>query len=210
MYASSFVRRHITRLPQDAIFTTRDFLSYGSRTAIDNALYRLVKAEVIVRLAWGVFAKYGSRIPDVAEVAKVKAQSFGKEILAHSTTCLAEFSKSPDINATTEVSESDSHIVRFAVKGKTSTFRYQHFTVTFVGVSPRKFQLSTSAPGRIILALWELGKERCTPKKLSKADYLLWRTGREEVKASARLIPSWLVQHWVNEARHIRLVMAVP
>ncbi|MBI4533459.1 MAG: type IV toxin-antitoxin system AbiEi family antitoxin domain-containing protein, partial [Candidatus Melainabacteria bacterium] len=57
MFTSSFIKRHIYRLPLDKIFSTRDFLIYGSRTAVDQTLAKLVKKGMIIRLARGVFVK---------------------------------------------------------------------------------------------------------------------------------------------------------
>lgn len=68
------------------MFTTRELLRYGNRNAIDQILYRLVKAGIIIRLAWGVFVRQDdyqdSRIPlpGPMEVARVKARAFCREV----------------------------------------------------------------------------------------------------------------------------------
>src|SRR5215472_17318307 len=77
------IRVHITRLQQNAIFTTRDFLCYGTRSAVDTALHRLIKKAMILRIARGVFIKWtmeafrGDNLPNAREVARTKALAFG-------------------------------------------------------------------------------------------------------------------------------------
>ena len=74
-----FIQRHIRMLPARQIFTTREVLIYGTRTAVDSALSRMVEREVIARLARGVFVRDDSAEPTVAEIASAKAKAYGKE-----------------------------------------------------------------------------------------------------------------------------------
>ncbi len=75
MYTATFIRRHIFQLPAGQLFATRHLLAYGSRAAVDQALYRLVRSGVIVRLARGVFVRQeaGAGLPSALQVAAVKA-----------------------------------------------------------------------------------------------------------------------------------------
>jgi hypothetical protein len=54
---SNSVRRHIRQLSTNELFTTSEFLNYGSRNAIDQSLSRLVREGTIIRVSPGVFAR---------------------------------------------------------------------------------------------------------------------------------------------------------
>jgi len=92
MAASSLIRRHILTLPEGGTFTTRDVLCFGTRAAVDQALSRMVKARKIRRLARGVFAKDPSYSEEYSlfEIAKLKAQAFGRKITQHPWTIASE------------------------------------------------------------------------------------------------------------------------
>ena len=81
----SYIRRHVSNLLDGQIFTTRDCLKYGTRQNVDNALYRCVKERWIIRISRGVFTRYSSKFefPSFAEIARIKAEAFGKKLLAH-------------------------------------------------------------------------------------------------------------------------------
>ncbi len=45
------IREKISNIDIDVLFSTREFLSYGKRAAVDEALYRMVKNGDITRVA---------------------------------------------------------------------------------------------------------------------------------------------------------------
>ncbi len=191
-------------LPKDAVFTTRDFLNYGSRAAVDKAVSRLVKSEEIIRVAWGVFIKAGSKMPDVATVAMVKAQSFGRTIVKHSTDILKGLGFSQTLEEGQAALEEDGNgkrgvenILKFSTDGKSSSFSFAGWKVQFISVTPRKMQLSKTKAGQVLLALWELGKDLCSPQVIEQASRTLYRTDKEEVRKSGRLMPAWLACNWI-------------
>ena len=53
-FTSTFVRRHVNCLPPDVLFSTRELLQYGKRSAVDQSLSRLVKRGDIIRLTRGI------------------------------------------------------------------------------------------------------------------------------------------------------------
>src|SRR5271155_2175776 len=115
MGTTSNIISHINRLSKDQIFTTRELLSYGSRTAIDKALGRMVKSERIVRLCRGVFIRDpGLKKPTALEVARAKAHAFGKRIAVYGANIAKELGL-VDFFPTEPV---------FLVSGRSSSFRY--------------------------------------------------------------------------------------
>jgi hypothetical protein len=89
MWTSACVKGFIHRLKDGDIFTTRDVIGCGKRSAVDQALKRCVADEIITRIARGVFMRdYMRRFRNVSaeEVARIKAQSFRKSFLVDNNT----------------------------------------------------------------------------------------------------------------------------
>src|SRR5437016_2075923 len=84
MATTALIREHLSGLPVEALFTTRDLLCFGLRSTVDNALSAMVKAGEIMRVTRGVFCMKERTTPvTVPEVAITKAESFGRKIITH-------------------------------------------------------------------------------------------------------------------------------
>jgi len=138
--AISMIRRYITLLPEGKIFSTQDVLQFGMRAAVDQALSRLCKREQIRRLARGVFVKEEGSASEYSdmEIARVKAESFGRTI--------ATFI-SPVANPFSEVAGNIPNTCTFLVNGHSSKFRIGDKTIYLKSVSPRKLQLASNGVG---------------------------------------------------------------
>lgn len=72
--------------PDTTLFATRMVTPFGSRKAVDNTMYSLVKGEILERLAWGVFrfsAKHLEReLEDVPliQIVRLKTIMFGRRL----------------------------------------------------------------------------------------------------------------------------------
>jgi len=80
------ITRYYRSLPAGKLFTTRECLGFGLRVNVDQALYRLVKEGFLRRIVRGMFvcSLTGKARYSVAEIAALKASSFGKQIVEHS------------------------------------------------------------------------------------------------------------------------------
>lgn len=187
MWTSAFIRRHICRLPKGNPFTTRDMLRYGSRPAVDQTLYRMVKSGEILRLARGVFIVESpdAPLPSVLEVAMVKAQSFAKRIVSHGA----------DIAKALGLAQSGNLEPTFSIDGRSSSFRYGSEVIHFKGTSPRKL-LDEGRTGRVIRALWHIGRERCNEYVVMVATASLGFSDRLELRDLSRLMPAWMTSYF--------------
>ena len=79
MRTSQAIRQAIAGQPQGAVFSSADFLSVGTRTAVDQALFRLMKDGIIVRVARGLYAAAGQRV-DAQTVASALARKTGEHV----------------------------------------------------------------------------------------------------------------------------------
>ena len=121
---ASLMRHFISGIKPGKLFTTRDCLPLGNRAAIDQALCRLVKRNVLVRLARGVFTRSSTEPkPSLQEIVKLKAKSFGRRIAAHGSTLAYNL-------GLTEQKLPDDKVV-FATDSSSSKFKCGDITVYF-------------------------------------------------------------------------------
>lgn len=183
------VRRHMARLPQGAIFTTRALLRYGlKRASLDQALSRMVKRQEIERLALGVFRRHcGGHIdpPSSEEIAKAKATAFRKELVTHGADAAHRLKLVPEGNLETT----------FATDGRTSSFRTISGPVHLKQTSPRKLLLGDTPIGLLIRAIVFIGKHAIDFSMLNTTLSLQLGFGREErqqFRRCADLAPAWV------------------
>jgi hypothetical protein len=200
MWTASAVARHVNKLTHGQLLTTRDLLSYGTRSAVDQAVAKLVRLGYIKRLARGVFVRLTEfRVPDVsaAEVAETKAAAFGKQILPWG----ADGCK----NSVNDGSGQPQ--VMFASSGCTSQFRFGDMIVCYRAVSARKFNLGVSKVGRSLRTLWQLGRRLCDAHSVMDAVRGFYRSDFDEIRrpVAASLLPAWLTKlfyvQWKIEKR---------
>ena len=169
MRTSQLIRQAITDQPQGAVFSSTDFLSVGTRAAIDQALFRLMKDGTIVRVARGLYAAAGQRV-DAQTVASALARKTGERVGL-------------------PTAEGHGALLVVPTSGLSRTLKAAGHTVQFQRMSPRKVQLAASPKGRVLLALWTQGMKNLTTLEIQRATDE-WAEG--EIDSYAALIPAWL------------------
>lgn len=163
------IRQAIADRPQGAVFSSADFLSVGTRAAVDQALFRLMKDGTIVRVARGLYAAAGEQV-DAQTVASALAQKTGERLgLAPA--------------------EGSGNVLVVPTSGLSRTVRAAGHTVEFRRMSQRKVQLAASPKGRVLLELWTRGMKNLTTLEIQRATGD-WPEG--EIDSNAALIPAWL------------------
>jgi hypothetical protein len=162
---SGYIHLHIMRLPMTQIFTTRELLQYGTRGAVDQALYRMVESGFITRLARAVFVRDASLSPTAEEITEAKMTAWNKLIFTHADNLL---------------------------DGPSSSFQTVAGRVELKGIGKRRVGLNQSKVGQIVYALWHIGRNDCTEHEIKKATEHLSRPQREELRRSTALMPAWL------------------
>ena len=186
----TFIRRYIFALEKGRLFTTRECLKFGKRATVDQALCRLVRANLIVRLARGVFMRddWEVRRPTVFEVARVKSLAFGKNIAMHGA----------DLARDLGLAASGNSQPTFAVDKRSSSFRFGDTTVHLREASMRKMHAGDTMAGSIIRALWHIGRIGCTAETIMRASARIGRIEREELSLSVRWMPSWMGDYFIR------------
>jgi len=191
MSCASKVFDHIESIPLGQPFTTRDCLRYGSRGAVDKALFRFVRDNVIVRLADGVFMRMDADtpIPSITDVAKIKSAAFAKEIVEYGATIAHK--EALEVEAPEQPT--------FYINGSSTTFRYVYIGIRIIlkSASKKRMRLKETPQGKIVRALWHLGKKICTQKIV---DQVLERYPipdiREILALSKAWMPAWLADYF--------------
>jgi len=200
MSAISFIRRFIFKMPEGEVFTTRDCLGFGFRSAVDRALSRLVRSGTIRRLARGVFARDpdGLRHYSDYQIAKTKAEAFGRKMAKHPLAIASELG----IEGVEKVEST------FSTDGHTTKFLAGHRTIHLVHSSSRKLRLSNSKSGQAARALWHLGKYVVNAEVIMQAALKFDRDDRLELRRNVRWMPSWLTDSF-KFSRRWELAQAV-
>jgi len=176
------IRAHINALSRDVIITTRELLEYGYRSTVDQSISRLVRDEVLRRVARGVFVKFDAPDPTALEVARTKAEAFGKTLVTDGQKIACELRLA--------IEEGEPQIV-YQVNGKTSSFKFLGVRITLRGAVPKKSVGAESSVARTIRALLHLGS-KMESTQLLFALRQLEPTDLYKMVRSSRWMPHWL------------------
>ena len=196
------IRSHINRLREDVIFTTRDFLCYGTRSAVDTALHRLIKKDMIIRVCRGVFIKWTVKafrgdLPTAQEVAQTKARAFGKEILVHKKDAAAQLG----------LIESGNDSPTFATFGRTTSFQFSDQRIKLAHISPKDAKHEDTFTGLFTRALRQLGWHDQAPITIGKLISDKNRKEREMIYQAAAMMPSWISDQFKSDDISTRLAV---
>jgi hypothetical protein len=156
-------------MPQGAVFSSADFLLAGTRAAVDQSLYRMMKAGLIVRVTRGLYVSAGGRV-DAEAIAAAVAKKTG-EILGLTP------------------SAGDHGVLEVPTSGPSRSIAVAGHVVRFRRMSQRKVQLASTPKGRVLLELWARGQKNLTTVEIKRATGD-WLAG--ELDSYAAMIPAWL------------------
>ena len=185
---TSLIRRHLLTKSSQYVFSTREFLSYGSRAAVDKALLSLTASEHLVKVANGIFTRSGTKLPTPLEVAQAKSRAFG--------SVLTTFDVFVEHNGKLRLVEQSGNEVTFLTSGSSSSFRYGDITIHLKRVSWRMLALGESPVGRAIRTMWLVGKKEITQEHIWLATQYLNRVERWQLHNSAACMPDWLSKYF--------------
>lgn len=169
MSTAQLIRQTIASKPPGTVFSSAEFLSAGTRAAVDQALSRMMKAGTIERIARGLYVARGHRV-DAQAVAIAVAQKTAEQV-----------------SVAASVGPQDVLVV--PTTGISRTVKAAGHTIEFRRMSQRKVQLAASHNGRSLLDLWSRGRKNLTTLEIQRATGH-WMKG--EIDIYAALIPAWL------------------
>jgi len=191
MNVSAKVRQKVQRMPLGKPLLSSQFLEIGARTAVDQALSRLVKAGEIVRLRRGIFVKpkksryAGEILPGPEVVAEALAKASGSKFQIHGAEAVRRFGLSTQTPAKPI----------FYTNGPSRHVRIGNLEAELKRVAHRKLVLAGRPAGEALSALWYLGKEGVTPEVFERI-----RTQLPPEEFSALLGKKSAMPTWLSEA----------
>ena len=172
----------------DAVYNAGQFLDLDSRTAVDQALSRLVKSGSLRRLARGLYYRprqhpiLGELLPSVDSIAKavaerdkVKLQPFG----GYAANLL-------------HLSDQVPMRVVFLTDGKPRKYSFGKQTIELRRASPRMMAASGRMTGLLIAGLRFVGKANVTPERVAHLRRLLSPEDRRRLLKDLPLAPAWM------------------
>jgi len=173
------------------VYTPKDFLDLGSRSAVDQALSRLVQRGLIRRLTRGIYdypkisPKLGPLSPSPQALARTLADRTNSQLQitgAHAANALG---------LTTQV---PAHVV-YLTSGKSMRFRFGNQTIELRHASPRSMAGAGTPIGTIIQALKYLGSDNIDVRTIDKLKQTLSANDKRALKKDIDNVPDWLRPH---------------
>lgn len=182
------ILKAINSLGEGAVFVPTDFLSFGSRQAVDVVLHRLVRNETIRRLARGIYdfpkvhPKLGKLLPSPEKIAEAligrdctRIQPTG----AYAANILG-------------LSEQVPAKVVFLTDGPSRTIKLGATTIQLRKTTPKNMAMAGRLSGLLVQALRELGKEHITLERIEHLKRTIPLNVRKELLKNIRFAPEWM------------------
>jgi hypothetical protein len=184
----------VKRLPYGEPFTTRRFLSLGSRAAVDQTLTRMVKAGLLSRPVRGVYVRpkinryVGEVAPEPQKVAEAIARETGAAVQVHGAEAARRMGLTTQVPITPV----------FYTSGPTRRFRLGKMEVLLKHISPRKLYLVGHPAGIALTALWYLGKKSVSLATIAQVRSTLTEQEYDRLLSAISMMPGWLRTTFAN------------
>ena len=201
MSVSKEIEKKIKGYKRGKPFRSSNFLNLGSRAAVDQALWRLVKTGGITRIKSGVFVKpeknayVGEVLPGPEEVVRYFAQRSGNKIETNGAEAARRFGFS------TQVSSQPV----FLTNGPSRKFHLGNLHVQLKHVASRKMALAGRPAGEALSALWYLGRNEVTPETFEKIEARLPSNEFSALTNNQEIMPGWM-RNALNEYQKVHAV----
>ena len=175
-------------LPEGGLLSPKEFLHLGSRAAVDQALARLTRDGVLLRVGRGAYAapiqgRFGSRPPSTEAVVHAIEAASGETIVANGAA---------EANALGLTTQMPTREV-FITSGRSRTLQLGNRSVELKHGNRLQLLLGKRPAGMAIRALSWLGPEQGTValqglrSKLPNAEW-------EAVRSARASLPSWMAR----------------
>jgi hypothetical protein len=171
-----------------SVFVPADFLSLGSREAVDIVLHRLVRKGTIRRLARGVY-DFPKRHPVLGQL-QPSAETVARALAGRDRTRLQP-AGAYAANAL-GLSEQVPAKAVFLTDGPSRTVRIGPTTIQLRRTTPRNMAAAGRLSGLLIQALRELGEEHVTVGRRQHLKQTLPAEKRRELIKDVKLAPAWM------------------
>lgn len=188
MSVSKEISKKIKKYRRGKPFLSTEFLALGSRAAIDQALWRLVKSGEIKRIKNGIFVKpeknayAGEVLPGAEEVVRFLARQSGDKVAISGADAARRF------GFTTQMPSQPV----FLTDGPSRKYHLGNQEVRLKHVAARKVVLAGSPAGEALSALWYLGINEVTPRTFERIESRLPREEFSTLVKKQAIMPGWM------------------
>jgi hypothetical protein len=174
-------------IPEGTPFTASELTPLGTRTAVDQAVSRLVKQGVLTRVTRGVYVRprispvVGQVPPSAEAVVSTIAKSGGHAIGPHGAEAARRLGLSNQVPM----------VPTFLTTGRSRELSLGALTVRMRHVAPSRLALAGRPAGVALTALTYLGPEEVSDEVISQVIERL-PDPESELLARSRQVPKWL------------------
>lgn len=176
------------------VFSARHFLDFGSRRAVDLALFRLTNRGIIRRLGRGIYdypkisATLGILSPSIDAVAK--------EIAGKNNSKL-KITGAQAANALGLSTQLPARIV-YLTDGPSRQMKIGKQTIMLRHASPQKMSTAGKGSGTVIEALQYIGKDNVNQSILEKIKLVLSKDNKKELAKDIDRAADWMRPHLLS------------
>ncbi len=178
-----------------------DFTKIGSVDAIRQTLHRLVKKDILVRLAHGIYLypKYDDELgvlyPSIEDIAEAIARRDKARIVPTGVTAMNKLGLSTQVPLKSV----------YLTDGAPRSIQVGKRSIKFKNTTPKNLMAKGEISSLVIQALREIGKDKVTEFQLARINELLKKEKPENVIHDAGLAPSWITRIMLDAIKNDRL-----
>lgn len=170
------------------VFSPKHFLDFGSRKAIDLALFRLLNRGDIRRIARGIYdypkihPQFGELSPSIDSVAKLIAEKNNSQLKITGAEAANALGLSTQVPAR----------VVYLTDGPSRKIKIGNQTIELRHASPKVMATAGKASGTVIQALKYIGKENVNSDVINKIKETLSDEDKRQLKKDINAAPDWM------------------
>jgi hypothetical protein len=184
-------------LPEGGLLSPKEFLHLASRAAVDQALTRLTREGVLLRVCRGLYtapvrSRFGLRAPSTESVIQAIGAASGETIVA---------SGAAEANALGLSTQVPAREV-FLTSGRARTLQLGNRHIELKRGTKVQLLLGRRLAGMALRALSWLGQEHC-PSALKQLRASLPADEWQLVQAARKAMPAWMARAVSLEGEHV-------
>lgn len=184
------VLKKISDYKRGKIFFPKDFSKTGSSQSIRQALNRLEKKEVLIRLAHGIYLypkrhkMLGILLPTLDEIAQAISKRDKARIIPTGIQALNKLGLSVQVPLN----------IVYLTDGSSRTIQIGNGTIKFKKASPKILSIKSETVILVIQAMRELGQENVGSKEMERIHEVLQSVDTELLEHDLKKAPVWIVE----------------
>lgn len=196
----------ITQRPKGEAFSTADVMAFGKRSALDQALCRMVKDGKLKRLARGIFI---ASTPN-AECAEIDPIESALAVISRRNGYPIQVSGDVAIQQLGLSAKNLSPEASYLWPARPRKLTVMGQFVQIRSISPRKIALCGRTAGLAITAIWRIGKQKMTPTIMTTILNSLPHEERMAVQETVAALPAWAAEQLANIDNSRTAIPVVP